>query len=92
MTTRIVGLDEARRNLSAIVNGIEAGERRYLLSSRGRPRAVLMSVADYMRTILKQKKATIVAEIQLEAAEKGLNRLKPSEIEREIRAVRKKRA
>ena len=90
MTTRIIGLDEARRNLSDMVNGLDQGQRRYLLSSRGKPRAVLMSVSDYMRTILKQKRATIVAEIQLEAKEKGLDKLDQADIEMEIRAVRRK--
>lgn len=88
MTTQIIGLDQARRRLSGLVNGIERGKSRYLLSSRGRPKAVLMSVSDYLMTILRQKRATVVAEIQLEAKANGLDRLTTSQIQREVRAVR----
>ena len=88
MTTQIIGLDQARRRLSGLVNGIERGKSRYLLSSRGRPKAVLMSVSDYLMTILRQKRATIVAEIQLEAKAKGLDKLTTGQIQREVRAVR----
>ena len=88
MTTQIIGLDQARRRLSGLVNGIERGKSRYLLSSRGRPKAVLMSVSDYLMTILRQKRATIVAEIQLEAKAKDLDKLTTGQIQREVRAVR----
>ena len=88
MTTQIIGLDQARRQLSGLVNGIERGRLRYLVSSRGRPKAVLMSVSDYLMTILRQKRASIIAEIQLEAKAKGLDKLTPGQIQREVRAAR----
>lgn len=89
MTTQIIGLDQARRQLSDLVNGLDRSRLRYLLSSRGRPKAVLMSVSDYLMTILRQKRAAIVAEIQLEAKTKGLDKLTPAAIAREIRAARR---
>ena len=91
MTTQIIGLDQARRQLSDIVHGLDRGRLRYLLSSRGRQKAVLMSVSDYLMTILRHKRAAIVAEIQLEAKTKGLDKLAAGEIQREIRAARRAR-
>lgn len=91
MTTRIIGLDQARRELSGMVNGMDRGHFRYLLSARGRPKAVLMSVSDFMMTVLRQKRATIVAELQLDAKAKGSDKLSEDEIQDEIRAARRAR-
>lgn len=91
MTIRMIGLDEARRNLSGIVRGLDRGDARYLVSSRGRPKAVLLGVSDYLITLLRQRRARVIAEIQLEARSRGLDRLTLADINREIRAVRKAR-
>lgn len=92
MTTQIIGLDQARQRLSGIVNGLDRSQLRYLVSSRGKPKAVLMSISDYLMTILKQKRAAIVVELQLEAKSKGLDKLTQKEIQREIRATRSSRS
>ena len=89
MTTQIIGLDQARQRLSGIVNGLDRNQLRYLVSSRGKPKAVLMSVSDYLMTILSKKRAAIVVELQLESKSKGLDKVAPNEIQREIRAVRR---
>jgi prevent-host-death family protein len=89
MTTQVIGLDQARQRLSGIVNGLDRGQLRYLVSSRGKPKAVLMSISDFLRTILRQKRAAIVVELQLEAKAKGLDKAAPREIQREIRAARR---
>lgn len=92
MTTHIIGLDQARQRLSGLVNGLDRSRLRYLVSSRGRPKAVLMSISDFLTTILRQKRAAIVIEIQLEAKSKGLDKATPGEIQREIRAARRARS
>lgn len=66
MTTQIIGLDQARQRLSGLVNGLDRSQLRYLVSSRGKPKAVLMGVSDYLMTILKQKRTAIVVEIAKE--------------------------
>lgn len=89
MTTQIIGLDQARQRLSGIVDGLDRSQLRYLVSSRGKPKAVLMSVSDYLTTILRHKRATILVELQLEAKSKGLDKVTQREIQREIRAARR---
>ncbi|MDO8803833.1 MAG: type II toxin-antitoxin system prevent-host-death family antitoxin [Elusimicrobiota bacterium] len=89
MTTQIIGLDQARQRLSGIVNGLDRSQLRYLVSSRGRPKAVLMSISDYLTTILKQKRASVVVELQLEAKAKSLDKITSKEILREIRTARR---
>lgn len=91
MTTQMIGLDQARQRLSGIVNGLDRSQLRYLVSSRGKPKAVLMSISDYLMTILRQKRAAVVVELQLEAQSKGLAKATPREIQREIRAARRAR-
>jgi len=89
MTTQIIGLDQARHRLSGLVNGLDRGQLRYFVSSRGRPKAVLMSISDYLTTILRQKRASVVVELQLEAKTKGLDKISSKEISREIRTARR---
>jgi len=89
MTTQIIGLDQARHRLSGLVNGLDRSQLRYLVSSRGRPKAVLMSISDYLTTILRQKRAAVVVELQLESKAKGLDKISSKEISREIRTARR---
>ena len=89
MTTHIIGLDQARQQLSGLINGLDRSQLRYLVSSRGKPKAVLMSISDYLATILSQKRAAVVVEMQLEAKSKGLDKISPREIRREISAARR---
>ena len=89
MTTQIIGLDQARQQLSGIVNSLDRNQLRYFVSSRGRPKAVLMSISDYLTTILRQKRASVVVELQLEAKTKGLDKITSKGILREIRTARR---
>ena len=89
---RIIGLDEARKNLSKIVQEATIGKTRYLLGTRGKPKAVLIGVEDYLRNVLKRDRMSVIAEIQLEAKAKGLDKLTMREIDKEIRAARRERS
>ena len=89
MTTQIIGLDQARQQLSGLINGLDRSQLRYFVSSRGRPKAVLMSISDYLMTILRQKRASVVVELQLESKAKGLDKISLKEISREIRTARR---
>lgn len=89
---RIIGLDEARKNLSKIVQEATTGKTRYLLGTRGKPKAVLIGVEDYLRNVLKRDRLSVIAEIQLEAKAKGFDKLTMREIDQEIRAARKERS
>ncbi len=89
---RIIGLDEARKNLSKIVQEATIGKTRYLLGTRGKPKAVLLGVEDYLRNVLKRDRLSVIAEIQLEAKAKGLDKLTMREIDKEVRTVRRERS
>ena len=87
---RVVGLDEARKNLSKIVEEANIKKTRYLLSTRGKPKAVVIGVEDYLGNVLKRDRLSVIAEIQLEAKARGLDKLTTREINKEIRGARKK--
>lgn len=89
---RLIGLDEARKNLSKVVQNATAGKARYLLSTRGKPRAVVIGVDDYLRNVLKRDRLSVITEIQIEAKAKGLDKLTMGEIDKEVRAARKELA
>ncbi len=89
---RVIGLDEARKNLSKILREADVGKTRYLLSMRGKPRAVVIGIEDYLRNVLKRDRLSVIAEIQLEAKASGLDKLTMREIDKEIRAARKEKS
>ena len=89
---RVIGLDEARKNLPKIVQEANVGKTRFLLSMRGKPRAVVIGIEDYLCNVLKRDRLSVIAEIQLEAKARGLDKLTMREIDKEIHAARKEKS
>ena len=89
ITLTMVGLDQARKELSRIVKKAKEANTRFLVSERGKPQAVVIGIDDFLKNVLKKERASIIAEIQLEAKEKRLDKMGPKEIDREIQAYRK---
>lgn len=85
----MVGLDRARRELSRLVREAQKTNTRYLISERGKPQAVVLSIDDYLRNILRRERLSVIAEIQLEAKDKGLDKMSTEEIDKETKAHRK---
>jgi prevent-host-death family protein len=86
-TTKLIDALSARVRFGEVMDEVEAKNTRFLVSRRGKPKAVLMSVDDYMRNILKER--GLLAEIQLTAEEAGLSGLGEEEVETEIKAYRR---
>jgi prevent-host-death family protein len=85
--TKLIDALSARVRFGEVMDEVEAKNTRFLVSRRGKPKAVLMSVDDYMRNILKER--GLLAEIQLTAEEAGLSGLGEEEVETEIKAYRR---
>ena len=92
MTLTMMGLDRARKELSRLVREAQKTNTRFLLSERGKPQAVVLGIDDYLKNILKRDRLSVVAEIQIEAREKGLDKVTMEEIDREIKAHRKEKS
>ena len=72
-------------------------EREMVVTSNGRPVAILSSVREdeveeSLAAIRQARAATAVARLQADSAARGLDRLTPAEIQAEIETVRRERA
>lgn len=92
MTLTMIGLDQARKELSRMIKKAKKTNTRFLVSERGKPQAVVIGINDFLKNVLKNERASVIAEIQLEAKEKGLDKMGTREIDREIKAYRKSKA
>lgn len=92
MTLTMVGLDQARKELSRMVKKAKKANTRFLVSERGKPQAVVIGIDDFLKNVLKKERESVIAEIQLEAKEKRLDKMGTKEVDREIKAYRKSKA
>lgn len=81
---------EARVHFGAVMSEVEKTDTRFLVSRRGKPKMIMLSVNDYLKNILKED--TLLARIQLKAKESGLDKITAEEIQMEIRSARKEKA
>jgi prevent-host-death family protein len=63
-----VGIAEARRDLSAIINRVVYGGERIILASRGKPKAAIISIEDLRRLEEIEKTADESARAERKAA------------------------
>lgn len=57
MAENIVSIGQVKRDISELVNRVAYGGERVLLTSRGKPKAVLISISDYERLKLQENAA-----------------------------------
>jgi hypothetical protein len=69
---------------------IERKNTRFLVSKRGAPKIIMLSVTDYLKHILREDE--LLTKIHLKTKETGLDKISEEEIEKEIMATRRKRA
>jgi len=84
--TKLIDALSARTHFGEVMTEVENNNSRYVVSRRGKPKMVLLSVDDYLQNILK--KPAIMAEIQSQAVRGGLDTISEDEIEAEIVAFR----
>ena len=85
--TKLITALEARTQLGRLLSRVASQKERYLINRRGRPTAVILSVEDYLRNIVKTPE--ILVEIQREAVLKKKDKLTLEDIDREIGAYRR---
>lgn len=86
---QIVGSKELRRDLTGMLGSIRATDARFLVTVKGKPRAVLMGVEDYVQGVLGEKPDALLVALQEDARRAGADRLTMRDIDREIAAVRR---
>ncbi len=85
----VVTAREARSNFGKLLRRIEDEGGSLVIEKRGRPRAVLLSIRDYVR--LAPPEPEVLQAIGVEAKQKGTNRLSSAAIDKIITAARKSR-
>ena len=88
MTEKITASD-ARSEFGSILERAVARNDRFLVERDGEPVVLIMSVADFVKTLAPTP--NWLKEIQEEAKEKGLDQLSMEEIDAEIDAARRER-
>lgn len=81
---------EARVRFGSVMAEVEKTNTRFLVSKRGKPKMIMLSVDDYLKNILKED--TLLTEIQFKAKESGLDKMTSKEIAAEIKAARKEKS
>lgn len=78
---------DARTNFGRLLRRVEDEGQSVVIEKRGRPRAVLLSVRDYVRLAVPEPEVLRV--IGMESKRKGTNRLSARQIDQIVKAARK---
>ena len=84
--TKLIDALDARTHFGEVMAEAEKGNARFLVSRRGKPKVMILSVADYLKNVLKED--SILAEIHFTAKSLGLNKMTEREIANDIAASR----
>ena len=85
--TKLIDALSARTRFGELMERSEKENVRFLVSRRGKPTVVVLSVKDYLQNIVKESR--LLTEIQQESKKAGLDQLSDKEIEAEIVAYRR---
>ena len=85
--TKLIDALSARTNFGNLMEQAEKQNLRFLVSRRGKPKVVILSVEDYLKNIVKQPE--LLTTIQLNAKKAGLDQVGEEEIQAEITGFRK---
>ena|ERR1700731_3583879 len=85
----VVSALRARTNFGSLLRQVEDERRSLVIEKRGTPRAVLLSIRDYVR--LAAPEPEVLQIIGQESKAKGTDNLSSQEIDRIIRAARAKK-
>jgi prevent-host-death family protein len=78
---------DARTNFGKLLRRVEDEGRSVVIEKRGRPRAVLLSVRDYVRLAVPEPEVLRI--IGIESKNKGTNRLSTTQIDQIVKTARK---
>ena len=85
--TKVIPTLTVRTQLGQILEEVNDRQDRFLICKRGEAQAVILSVEDYLRNIIKRPDA--IFDLQNEAKKKGLHELSMDEVDAEISAYRR---
>ncbi len=78
---------DARAHFGKLLRRVEDEGRSLVIEKRGSPRAVLLSIRDYVRLAVPEPE--VLRAIGIESKQKGTSRLSANQIDRIVKAARK---
>lgn len=87
---RVVSALHVRANLGRLLHEIEGDRTSLVIEKRGTPRAVLLSIREYVR--LAAPEPDVLKAIGQESIRRGTDTLSSGEIDRIVRAARRKKS
>jgi prevent-host-death family protein len=85
--TKVIPALTARTQLGQIIKQARERGDRFIVEKRNEPQVVILSIEDYLANVVKQPKA--LTKLQEQAKKRGLEKLTATDIDREIRRIRK---
>jgi prevent-host-death family protein len=85
----VISALQARANFSELLRRVEQERRSLVIEKRGAPKAVLLSIRDYVR--LAAPEPEVLQAIGAESRRKGTDALTSAQIDRIIKAARAKK-
>jgi prevent-host-death family protein len=86
----VISALHARANFSELLRRVEQERRSLVIEKRGTPKAVLLSIRDYVR--LAAPEPEVLQAIGAESRQKGTDALTSAQIDRIIKAARPKKS
>jgi len=83
----VVAALDARANFGKLLRRVEDEGRSLVIEKRGTPRAVLLSIRDYVRLAVPEPEVLRI--LGIESKQKGTNKLSPRQIDQIIKAARR---
>lgn len=87
---KIISALHARSNFGRMLEQVEGERGSLVIEKRGKPRAILLSIRDYVR--LAAPEPEVLKAIGAESKRNGTDQLSPQEINRIIKTARAKRS
>jgi len=84
--TKLIDALSARIGFGGLMEQAERNNTRFLVSRRGKPTVVVLSVEDYLRNIVRQPR--LLTEIQMGAKKAGIDKMTDEDIQAEIDVYR----
>jgi prevent-host-death family protein len=82
----VISAVRARADFARLLQQVDCEQRSLVIAERGTPRAVLLSIRDYVK--LAAPEPEVLTAIGREASRNGISRMKSGQIDRLIRARR----
>jgi len=86
-STTLIDALTARTRFGEIMQRAESEQARFVVSRRGKAKVVIMSVEDYLRSVVKTP--DVLVKLQMDARKAGMDQVTDEEIDAEIQTYRK---